>query len=490
MPIGGTKCGRRTSLAFALFGQDPNIVATFLPDDPPEANAWRSKVTVSWISVPNQGRLFQRMAFSVNLGRILAQACESFCSRAVRIVHVSCHFGAWKGKTMRTAARLTFLLGALIAGSAVAAAQSAQPCTPDQFRRVVDEAGAALRRLHAENQPAIAAGLRRLKAKHGWTDDNATDKANALLSDAKTEGYDAKASELLIKLDQLAEGAPGTTPNCSRLGELEATALELQATVRVKTRYMLARIEGQLGPAPKVAAAEPAQAPPAPPATKVPPPAAKAPSAPPAKTAMPAPVAGWNANTVEDQASFRPEPVIAAPANTPRPAHAMPNLPLTADGFSADEIREASRGFFGTISAGLGNVIEHAFGKLGLPSAYVLGNEGGGAFIAGVRYGKGTLFTRGGRSREVYWHGPSIGYDFGAAGSKTMFLVYGLQDDLDVFSGFSGVDGAAYLVGGVGMTLLSDGKIVMAPIRSGVGLRLGASIGYVRFTASPTWNPF
>ena len=398
---------------------------------------------------------------------------------------------------MAIAARLTVLLAMLFAGAFAAAAQSTQPCTPDQFRRVVDEAGAALRRLNAESQPAIEAGLRRLKAKHGWTDENAADKANALLSDAKTEGYDAKASELLIKLDQLAESAPGTPPNCSRLGELEATALELQATVRVKTRYMQARIEGQLGPVPKVATADrppPAAAPvpvPAPTlAAKAPPPATKTPVALPAKPATPAPVAGWSASTIEDQASFRPEPVIAAPANTPRPAPAMPNLSPATDGFSVDEIREASRGFFGTISSGLGNVIEHAFGKLGQPTAYVLGNEGGGAFIAGVRYGKGTLFTRGGRSREVYWHGPSIGYDFGAAGSKTMFLVYGLQDDLDVFSGFSGVDGAAYLVGGVGMTLLTDGKIVMAPIRSGVGLRLGASIGYVRFTASPTWNPF
>jgi hypothetical protein len=171
----------------------------------------------------------------------------------------------------------------------------------------------------------------------------------------------------------------------------------------------------------------------------------------------------------------------------------MPALPpptASTDGFSRDEIAEASRGFFGTISSGLATVIEHAFSTLGRPNAYVLGNEGGGAFIAGVRYGKGTLFTREGGRREVYWHGPSIGYDFGASGSKALFLVYNLRQELDIFSGFSGVDGSAYLVGGVGMTVLTDGKVVMAPIRSGVGLRLGASIGYVRFTARPTWNPF
>jgi hypothetical protein len=159
------------------------------------------------------------------------------------------------------------------------------------------------------------------------------------------------------------------------------------------------------------------------------------------------------------------------------------------DSFSRDEINEASRGFFGSISGGLASVMEHAFSTLGRPTGYVLGNEGGGAFIAGLRYGKGTLFVRDGRKRTVYWHGPSIGYDFGASGSKTMFLVYNLKDELDIFSGFTGVEGSAYLVGGVGMTALTDGKVVMAPIRSGLGVRLGAYIGYIRFTARPTWNP-
>jgi hypothetical protein len=120
----------------------------------------------------------------------------------------------------------------------------------------------------------------------------------------------------------------------------------------------------------------------------------------------------------------------------------------------------------------------------------VLGNEGGGALIAGVRYGNGTLYLRDGGSREVYWHGPSIGYDLGAEGSKTMFLIYGLRDPARLFSGFTGVDGSAYVVGGVGVTFLTDGKVAMAPIRSGLGLRLGANIGYIRFTARPTWNPF
>lgn len=159
-------------------------------------------------------------------------------------------------------------------------------------------------------------------------------------------------------------------------------------------------------------------------------------------------------------------------------------------GYSIDEIREATRGFFGTVSTSLASVIEHAFQKGGRPTAYVLGNEGGGAFLAGLRYGEGTLYLRSGGSQKVYWHGPSIGYDLGAEGSRTLFLIYELNEPAGIFRRFTGVDGSAYLVGGVGMTLLKGGQITMAPIRSGLGLRLGASIGYVRFSPRPTWNPF
>ncbi|AHB48620.1 hypothetical protein W911_09805 [Hyphomicrobium nitrativorans NL23] len=159
-------------------------------------------------------------------------------------------------------------------------------------------------------------------------------------------------------------------------------------------------------------------------------------------------------------------------------------------GYSIDEIREVSRGFFGTISTSLASVIEYAFQQSGRPTAYVLGSEGGAAFLAGLRYGEGTLYHRSGARQQVYWHGPSIGYDIGGDGSRTLFLIYSLEEPEALFRRFTGVDGSAYLVGGVGMTLLRGGNVTMAPIRSGLGLRLGASIGYVRFTPRPTWNPF
>jgi hypothetical protein len=130
------------------------------------------------------------------------------------------------------------------------------------------------------------------------------------------------------------------------------------------------------------------------------------------------------------------------------------------------------------------------FAQSGRPSGYVLGAESGGAFLAGVRYGKGTLYLRSGSTQKVFWHGPSLGTDVGAEGSKTLFLIYGLTDAEKLYANFTGIDGSAYVVGGAGVTLFTNGTVIMAPIRSGLGLRLGANIGYIRFTPKPTWNPF
>lgn len=192
-----------------------------------------------------------------------------------------------------------------------------------------------------------------------------------------------------------------------------------------------------------------------------------------------------------------PEYAPPAPGDPPGMPYTLPEDGGThaerADGepgYSIDEIREVSRGFFGTISTSLASVIEYAFQQSGRPTAYVLGSEGGAAFLAGLRYGEGTLYHRSGAQQQVYWHGPSIGYDIGGDGSRTLFLIYSLHEPDELFRRFTGVDGSAYLVGGVGMTLLRGGNVTMAPIRSGLGLRLGASIGYVRFTPRPTWNPF
>jgi hypothetical protein len=183
----------------------------------------------------------------------------------------------------------------------------------------------------------------------------------------------------------------------------------------------------------------------------------------------------------------RPQP-DAGPAEQPLAALPPPDAEVEA-GYTIDEMRDITRGFFGTISTELASVLEYAFSTSGRPDGYVVGTEGGGAFLAGLRYGSGTLYMRSGGTEKLYWHGPSIGTDFGASGSRTMFLIYHLREPGDLLRQFTGIDGSAYFVGGVGITFLKGGPVIMAPIRSGLGFRLGANIGYIRF-ARPTWNPF
>jgi len=158
--------------------------------------------------------------------------------------------------------------------------------------------------------------------------------------------------------------------------------------------------------------------------------------------------------------------------------------------YSRNEILDAGHRFFGTVTKGLASVVEYAFQQQGRPNGYILGQDAGGAFIAGLRYGEGILYTKDAGTHRLYWQGPSIGYDMGGDGSKVMVLVYNLRDPSDIYNRFGGVDGSAYVVGGVGLTIQKNGDIVTAPIRTGVGLRLGANVGYLKYTPYPTWNPF
>lgn len=158
--------------------------------------------------------------------------------------------------------------------------------------------------------------------------------------------------------------------------------------------------------------------------------------------------------------------------------------------FQPNELVESGHRFFGTVSRGLAQVIEKAVSQWGLPNGYILGEEAGGAFVAGLRYGEGTLFTKNAGDLRVFWQGPSVGFDAGADGARTMVLVYNLPATDAVYQRFAGIDGSAYFIGGFGMTALTANGIVLVPIRSGVGLRLGANIGYLKFTPRPTWNPF
>ena len=158
--------------------------------------------------------------------------------------------------------------------------------------------------------------------------------------------------------------------------------------------------------------------------------------------------------------------------------------------YTTQEIVDAGHNFFGKITEGLASVVEHAVRNYGLPNGYILGQEGSGAIIGGVRYGEGTLYTKNAGQHSIFWQGPSIGFDFGAEGNRTMMLVYNMPAVDALHDRFGGVAGSAYLVAGVGMTVLSNKGMYVVPIVSGVGARLGVNVGYLKFTPSPTWNPF
>jgi len=184
--------------------------------------------------------------------------------------------------------------------------------------------------------------------------------------------------------------------------------------------------------------------------------------------------------------------LAAAQTDSPPPppeAQPAPQAP-PSNQYSSNEVVDAGHHFFGGISRGLASVVEKAVSQWGLPNGYILGEEASGAFIGGLRYGDGTLYTKNAGDVRVFWQGPSLGFDAGADGARTMMLVYNLPRTVAIFDRFGGVAGSAYFVGGFGMTALTANNIVVVPIRSGLGLRLGANVGYLKFTLQPTWNPF
>lgn len=158
--------------------------------------------------------------------------------------------------------------------------------------------------------------------------------------------------------------------------------------------------------------------------------------------------------------------------------------------FDTSEILAEGHKFFGGASANIASVIENVFSQFGKPSAYIIGEEGSAAFIIGVRYGEGYIYFRDGTRYKIFWQGPSLGFDMGADGSKSMVLVYGVNNPNELINRFPGVDGSAYLVGGVGVTYQQNGSIILAVIRTGVGARLGVNVGYLKYSAQPDWNPF
>jgi len=158
--------------------------------------------------------------------------------------------------------------------------------------------------------------------------------------------------------------------------------------------------------------------------------------------------------------------------------------------YTIQEVVDAGHGFFGETSGALAKVIEQAFEQYGLPNGYILGQEGSGALIAGLTYGEGMLYTKNVGQHDVFWQGPSLGIDYGGNGTRAMMLVYDLPDVDTLYARYGGVSGSAYIVAGVGMTVLKSRDVILVPIRTGIGARLGVNVGYLKLTRIPTWNPF
>lgn len=160
------------------------------------------------------------------------------------------------------------------------------------------------------------------------------------------------------------------------------------------------------------------------------------------------------------------------------------------DTYTAQEVVDSGHRFFGATSGGLGTVVEKIFASYGLPNGYVLGEEGSGAIIGGLTYGEGMLYTKNAGDHKVFWQGPSVGWDYGGQGSRTMILVYNLDTVEALYKRFGGVAGSAYLIAGLGFNVMKNGRVLLVPVRTGVGARLGVNVGYLKMTQRPTWNPF
>ncbi|MEA3390671.1 DUF1134 domain-containing protein [Sphingobium sp. CCH11-B1] len=196
------------------------------------------------------------------------------------------------------------------------------------------------------------------------------------------------------------------------------------------------------------------------------------------------------------QAAPAPSSGSVPPSNgtTATGAPVTPNSPPASispgDSYQQDDLIGAAEGVFGKGAEGLAGIIEKVLKDQGRPNAYIAGREASGAFVVGLRYGSGTLNHKIEGKREVYWTGPSIGFDVGGNAANTFVLVYNLYDTQDLYHRFPAAEGTAYLVGGFTASYLRWGDVVLIPIRLGVGYRLGVNAGYMKFTEKRNWLPF
>ncbi len=389
------------------------------------------------------------------------------------------------------------------------AGNAAQQCDARAFGLQIDQTAQALRTLNRESEARFQERLQAVGKAQGWTEAQKADKAAAAMDDSKLETFNAEIEQLVGQLDAL-NVTPKNDISCARLNELKTVNDKLISVMRQKAGFILAQLEAEAasppiapyseavsvdksGALPQTAAATPEQ----PPSSAVPW------SANVARVLRPAAQSGVQQTSAAPAAQApAPLPLRPTPSQqqervaslTPPAGDALPSATTNATGYSVQEIRDAGEGVFGSLTSEFAVVINHAFKTYGQPNAYIVGDEGGGAFLAGLRYGQGKLYTRLNGEQTgpapIYWQGPSIGADIGATGSRALFLVYNLDNVSTLYRRFPGIDGAAYVAGGFGLTVYRSGNLLIVPIRTGLGLRLGASVAYLKFTERASLNPF
>ena len=406
------------------------------------------------------------------------------------------------------------------------AGNAGEQCDARAFGVQIDQTAQALRTLNRESEKRFQERLIAIAKAQGWTEAQKADKAAAAMDDSKLETFNAEIEQLVGQLDAL-NVTPKNDISCARLNELKAVNDKLIGVMRQKAGFILAQLESEAAQPPispysqTPPLAKSAQTPQMASATseETPPPnvpwsanvakalRAPAPSnsqqakAPPAGDSPPPPSNAQQAKTAsaaDVPLSLRPPAPSQQDSRVaslkPPVSDVLPPPASSSTGYSPQEIRNAGEGVFGTLTSEFAVVMNHAFDTFGQPNAYIVGDEGGGAFLAGLRYGKGTLYARvnGVQSSptDIYWQGPSLGADIGATGSRALFLVYNLDDVPGLYRRFPGIDGSAYVAGGFGMTVYRSGNMLIVPIRTGLGLRLGASLAYLKFTDHASLNPF
>lgn len=180
-----------------------------------------------------------------------------------------------------------------------------------------------------------------------------------------------------------------------------------------------------------------------------------------------------------------PPPAVAPSADPDAPPPTPP-----ADAYEEKDVIAAAEGVFGKGAEGAAKLVEKAFRDLGRPNGYIVGREASGAFFVGLRYGSGTLYSKIEGTMPVYWTGPSLGFDVGGNGAQVFTLVYHLDDSADLFRRYPGGEGQAYVIGGFTATYNQRDRVILVPIKLGVGLRLGVNAGWVNYTRESRLAPF